>query len=255
MRMGGARATGAGAASDLLVAPESSAGYVGGRRGAHNSRLATLPCASDDAEVVEAAMIRWTETRDSYRASLLPGGELLQMWFAILLLMGGAIACESSAHPLAVPLAVGALLLCFRMAAVCRRAPWIDTPLKGGVVTWGRGESTEGWTSTPVRRFELEELPGAAAGYRVVAILDDGRSRQSIITMRSSSPVALAPLVSRLNDHVGAARGLSRSERDLVPLHYASLMGRAVFAAITIIVGLALLVCGWMVVLVYLALD
>ena len=190
-------------------------------------------------------MVRWTETRDSYRATFMPDRGLFGLGMFVILMTIAALAIEAGAGRIrlasvfSVLMGLGAFLLCLRMALLWSRAPWIDIPLRGGPITWGRGESTQGWTSTPVSYFDVEQVMRPSACCRLVAILDDGRTRYPIVTMSAGSPTTLAPLVTQLNGHLAVESAVAVDLPDLAERHR-----RRRWTAAIVIVVLAFFVIG-----------
>lgn len=153
-------------------------------------------------------MVRWTETRDSYRATLLPGGIIGALLCAGTAMMSGAVywglfaVRVGSGVGLATALGAGAIILYLLAAYFWWDAPWIEIPLHGGPVDWGRAGSCGGRTPGAPSYFDVEAVPGPIHSYRLVAVMEDGDSRVSI-GWQVASPAKLAPLVGQLNQHFG----------------------------------------------------
>ena len=154
--------------------------------------------------------MRWTETRDSYRATLLSGGVLFVLSILVLLLMAAsvwaAINTSSRATVSGLPLVLGiwAFGACMAIILVWGCASWVEFPLRGGPVTWGHGSYRDGQTPTAVKLFDVEMVVDSPNYYRLVAILDDGQTRQAMDTLYAGNPATLTALVRQMNPHGGA---------------------------------------------------
>lgn len=86
-------------------------------------------------------MVRWTETRDSYRATLLSAGVLFVLSALALLLMAGSVSVAIHASSrwsesgLPFFLGIWAFLSCMAIVFLWVCASWVEVPLCGGPIT------------------------------------------------------------------------------------------------------------------------
>ncbi len=184
-------------------------------------------------------MVRWTETRDSYRVTRLPGAGI----FTLLLLSAagavGTAGCLRDAFIVGAAM-LGALsvLCCLQVFLIWSDAPWIEMPLHGGPVAWGRGGRQEGRTASGVSHFDV--ATAERPGYELVAVLDDGTSRTRMGSWHGASPGGFQALIAQLNAHLGAAQDADLRLPDLVKQRRHK-VGQWAAKAIVIVIVLAVL--------------
>ena len=199
-------------------------------------------------------MLRWTETRDSYRVVRLPGvGVLALLLVSVATILGSGAWLYHAAIASAVMLGTIAILGCIVLVLTWRDAPWIEIPLHGGPVAWGRGTRQEGRTTAAVSHFDVVQCGRSGAYYELAAVHENGTPRTPMISWQGASPGGFGVLVRQLNEHIGAPKetyiclpGLVRRYRERAWEYFMTAIVVVCCVGTLLFALLMAIVTGWM---------